>query len=129
MSKIVSFDYDDTLTLPHVNDYARELINKGVDVWITTYRYSPEYSFSRGVVDTMSNDIFKGVEELGLSSDKIIFTNRKSKTLYLPKECIWHLDDFEDGINVINNDPNIKCKGVWLYEDNWKEMCEKLLWE
>jgi hypothetical protein len=130
MKKIVSFDYDDTLTKEDIAEYARELLKKGVEVWITTYRYSPEYSFARGVIDTLNNNIFKGVEELGISLDKIIFTNRQSKSNYLPIDCIWHLDDFEDCIKAINDAPDIKCEGVWLTEDNnWKSKCEELLWQ
>jgi len=129
MKKIVSFDYDDTLTKDDVAAYARELIDKGVEVWVTTYRYSPEYYFARGEVNSENNGLFDDTEELGIPSNRIIFTDRRSKSLHLPNNCIWHLDDFEDAIKCIDTDDTNNSVGVWLTEDNdWKQKCEELLW-
>jgi len=37
--KIVTFDFDATLSRPDVQEYAKELIEKGIDVWVVTARY------------------------------------------------------------------------------------------
>lgn len=34
----VSFDFDDTLSKPKVQEYAKELINRGIEVYIVTAR-------------------------------------------------------------------------------------------
>jgi hypothetical protein len=39
----ISFDFDDTLSLPEVQKIAKSYIDKGYDVWVTTAR-SPESS-------------------------------------------------------------------------------------
>ena len=36
--KKVSFDYDGTLALPSVEEFAKELVEQGYDVWVVTSR-------------------------------------------------------------------------------------------
>jgi len=38
MKKVV-FDYDDTLSIPSIQEYAKMLIEKDVEVWIVTSRF------------------------------------------------------------------------------------------
>lgn len=37
--RIVTFDFDNTLTRPDVREYAKELMDRGFDVFIVTARY------------------------------------------------------------------------------------------
>ena len=41
----VSFDWDGTLEIMHVQEYAKELIERGIEVWIVTSRFSDDEKF------------------------------------------------------------------------------------
>jgi hypothetical protein len=126
--KIVTFDFDDTLSLSHWSDEfdGYEYIGphtpfieklkmhklKGNTVYIVTSRY--EEGESRAKATSYQRSVQEFVDEHGLSVDGIYFTNGKSKieTLLTLGSKIHHDDDPEDiadskenGIEAIISDP------------------------
>jgi len=121
--KRVTFDFDGTLDMKVVQEYAKSLIERGVDVWICTARFEPGYQHSWGGSEWSNADVFEVAKELGIT--KIIFTNMVDKYELLENnDIMWHLDDDYYEIDVMNESSNIK--GI-LVEEGWKEKCEKLL--
>jgi sugar phosphate isomerase/epimerase len=100
----VSFDYDDTLSFKYFQDYAKELIEQGVDVHITTSRYdTPEkyeaYKTSKEAVDKVWNELFETAEKVGIKKENIHFTNMNYKSYFLKEQdFIFHIDDNWDEI-------------------------------
>ena len=107
----VSFDYDKTLSRQDVQDYALELIRKGIKVSIITSR--PEYK-NKEVLDT--------AYELGIKD--VTFTNYESKSLYLFGIDL-HIDDDDKELRDIEH--FCTCEGVNVNLSNWKEITNELL--
>jgi hypothetical protein len=118
MKLSVSMDFDGVLSIPSVEEFARELIEDGVDVWIITNRYS----------DGNNTDLLNVADRLKIPFDNIIYTNRKDKVGFMPLEFyIFHLDDDPYVINNIieNGEPTTPIlRDVSI---NWKEMCRELI--
>ena len=106
----VSFDFDGALSKKNVQEYCSKLIRNGHEVWIVTSR-TKEFN---GAIH-YHDDLMLVAKELGISEDRIHFTNAEDKApfLFLNKFDI-HLDDdlheliqiFETsvtGMNVRNN--------------------------
>lgn len=112
LSKLkVSFDFDFTLSEPHVQDIAKNHINNGDDVWIVTTRNKWESG------DEYKNrDLYSIVNKLGITTEKIIFTNGDIKFRYLDGFDI-HYDDSEHEIESIkDNLPT--CRGILIEDIN-----------
>lgn len=63
----LSFDFDDTLSIPLVQDYCKSLIDIGVDVYVITYRCN---EFSN--VKLLNLDLYEVTDRLGINRDKVI---------------------------------------------------------
>ena len=89
----VSFDFDGTLSLPSVQEYAAELIRNGFNVSIITTRHS-KY---------LNQDLVRIKEKLGI--DKLIYTNGEDKHYFM------------DGIDLHfdNDDREIRLIGQYAY--------------
>ena len=134
----VSLDFDDTLTYPEVAEYAAELVDKGIDVWIVTARYDDEKVLKR-FGQKMSNgkiylpfgagndDLYKLADEIGIPRENIKFTNVQGKGEWFKKHpnFEWHLEDSPKQIFDIENVSSVPVINV-LSRD-WKEQAEKLL--
>ncbi len=122
----VSFDFDSTLSVPYIQRYAKYLINKGVDVWICTSRVSCDEALKRFKSYGHNDDLFTVSSELGISKEKVIFTNHNNKIDYLrDKGFVWHLDDDVIELSFFKNEDVV---GISCYRNNtWKVECEKLL--
>lgn len=122
----VSFDFDGTLSKPIVQKYCKELIARGIDVWVVTSRYDL-LNFHRYSHFATHNDLFEVLEEVGLPKWKVVFTNFINKAEYLKHtKVLWHLDDDFSELNAIRHHcPNIK--GIQVNSGSWKQKCEKLL--
>lgn len=110
----VSFDFDGTLTQPKVEEYCAELIKRGCDVIIVTYRMLKNAS-----------EVIELADRLNISHHNIYFTQTTSKVGYL-KGCAFHLDDDGYTISEINKSgvtTAINCFG----NNSWKDKCERLL--
>lgn len=132
----VSFDYDGTLSRKKVQEYAKELVNKGVNVFITTARWDSisKYSIEDKKEWQIENlpkaheKLFKVAYEIGIPQRNIHFTNRQSKHHYLKyTDFVWHLDDEELELNRMSIN-NVETIGVlWDNSGSWKYDCNTLL--
>lgn len=130
MGKIVTVDFDSTLSRKDVQEYVKGLVNKGIDVWVVTSRYD-ELKAPRWVNVhenyTYNQDLWGVVDRLGIPRWKVRFTCMKSKADYLTgTRVIWHLDDDEIEIEAIA-DQCINTKGILVTFDNWELECNRLL--
>jgi len=139
MDKIrVSFDFDGTLGILNMQEFAKTLIDQGIEVHITTSRfdsidkYTDEFCELYFIEDIKKEHdyLFEVADKLGISRDNIHFTNMTDKVNFFnkySKEFIWHLDDDEVEIDLLKD-----CKftrGIWYsYKNtNWKQQCKELI--
>jgi hypothetical protein len=116
--KKVSFDFDSTLSQPKVQLFAKELIEKGIEVWICTSRMS----------HFTNTDLFTVADELNIKREHIIFTNMKDKIEELiDKDFIFHLDDDELELELIDQHSNIIPIHITENNDNWLIECKNAL--
>jgi hypothetical protein len=119
--KKVSFDFDKTLDVEEVQSYAKDLMDKGIDVYITTSRYTDDLTKRKG----KNEDLYKVANLLGIKKSNIIFTNMAFKSEILKNyNFIWHLDDKPEEVALINS--TTKTKGV-LLNRIYKSICNNLL--
>ena len=76
----VSFDYDETLDHKTVQRYAKELVDKGIEIWIVTSiyddeHYAKEHYTSLETAMKVNNEIFEVAKEIGIPEERIHFTN------------------------------------------------------
>lgn len=116
----VSFDYDGTFSQRKVQDYAKELIKRGVDVWLVTAR--PDDDNPNNWDNT---EIYLAAREVGIPIEKIVFTNLRPKATYFKNNVfIWHLDDSE--FELLTMRPYVK--GIDVIRDkNWRIKCDSLI--
>jgi len=99
--KKFSFDYDETLSEYDVQEFAKELIAKGYDVWVVTSRcddhwpddkdWSPDISGNR--------DLYFTVAPLGIPHEKVLFTNGSLKHRKLVEHGFnFHLDNLVEEV-------------------------------
>ncbi len=126
----ISFDFDSTLSRTVIQEYAEQLIKDGYDVWITTTRLSNERYLELNTLlseTDWNDDLFEVSDRLGISRDKIRFTNGGDKWKWFKHQYfVWHLDDdWYDlkGIQRHTKTTPISCFG----NSTWKNKCEKLL--
>jgi len=136
--KICSFDYDSTLDISSIQEYAKLLIEKGVEVWIVTSRYdSPDKYNLKGMwgvtakgLEKSWNELFILADELKIDRTHIVFTNMQNKVIYFKDhpEFIWHLDDSMEETKLINEETSVK--GIcWMGNKNWRVDCSKMLFD
>ena len=127
----VSFDFDSTLDRPSVQEFAKELVNDGVEVWIITSRMSVEYAkanldqFTINRVDKANHKLFRVADNIGIKH--IHFTNAQFKINFLANQnFLFHLDDDPDElIEILNSkDP---CKPINVNHFEWEYDCKKLV--
>lgn len=131
--KKVSFDFDSTLSMKLVQDYAESLINKGYDVWVVTSRLpdgsDPQYKQYGMWVPIDNSDLFEVTDRLGIKREQIIFTSRELKSEVMNEmglEFLFHLDDDWTEIDFINKET--KTKGISCFgTSGWKQKCDKIL--
>ena len=113
---IVSFDFDATLDMSHVQDYAKELVEKDVDVWIVTSRHHADWY-----------DVLDIAEKVGIPHRRIIFTNGRSKVnALLDIKPIWHLDD--DWVDLGRINKTTKTVGISVFGNmSWKSKCNRII--
>lgn len=119
----VSFDFDDTLDKPKVQEYAKELINKGIEVHIVTSRLSDEQALPS---INWNKDLFEVSDRLGIKRENIHFTPYNFKYLFFidKPEFIWHLDDnFYELIKF----KKCKTKGIAVNNSSYIHKCNRLI--
>ena len=131
--KKVSFDFDSTLSLRLVQDYAKSLINRGYDLWVVTSRLpngsDPKYKQHGMWVEIDNSDMFEVTDRLGIKREQIIFTSHRKKSEIINEmgiEFLFHLDDDWTELNHINRET--KTQGVSCFgTSGWKQKCNKIL--
>lgn len=122
---VVSFDFDSTLSRVDVQDYAKSLISRGVDVWVLTSRYDELHKHLYPINPTL-DDLYEVVDRLGISRNKIRFQCMRPKAEWLfNTRVIWHLDDDYVEINQINRETDTV--GISVVSGDYKNKCERLL--
>lgn len=132
-NKSVSFDFDSTLSLQSVQDYATSLIKRGYDLWVVTSRHpdgaDPKYKIRGMWIEIDNSDLFKVTDYLGINRDQIIFTSHELKSEVMNEmglNFLFHLDDDWVELNHINRET--KTKGVSCFgTSGWKQKCERIL--
>jgi hypothetical protein len=127
----VSFDFDGTLEYKPVQSYAKELIDRGIEVWVVTSRFGDELLYQKffntttGIKIT-NNDLHKIANDLGIPNERIHFTNMEDKWVWLKdKEFLWHLDD--DWIENKGILKNTKTKAIAVDSSSWRTKCERII--
>lgn len=131
--KKVSFDFDGTLEYTHVQDYARELIKRGIEVHIVTTRFGDNREYQKFFntyinVDLTNTDLWEVAESIGIPENQVHLTNMMSKWNFFDQydDFIWHLDDNKPEITDINEYTPVK--GINYYSNMlWKQECDGYL--
>lgn len=122
----VSFDFDGTLSEPKVQDFARELISQGIDVWVVTTRWDENHKHKYGINPTIE-DLWEVIDDLGIPRWKVRFTCMEWKYTYLDKtDFVWHLDDNETEF-VKARVHGCSVPMIQVNAGLWKAKCERLL--
>lgn len=104
----ISFDFDRTLSEPHIQKLAKQFAGSGCTMHITTTRRDKvKY------MEIENSEVFEIAAEIGISKENIQFTNYEDKVEYV-KDFDFHFDDDEYEIDLINRTKGIKCKGILI---------------
>ena len=128
----VSFDFDGKLELPSITKYAKELIEKGHDVWLTTTRYGDDEKYKKFFhttthVDLTNNDLWELAAEIGIPKEKIHFTDMNDKWPYIKKMgFLWHIDDdWVENRQILNNTKTLAVSSFG--NPNWERKCNRII--
>ena len=130
MKQKVSFDFDGTLEFHDEQNYAKELVNRGIEVWIVTSRYEDTSNYSFVVPERSKNhkDLYDVAEKLNIPKERIHFTNMQYKSEFFKeqgKDFVWHLEDNALEIQLIKSLKALHNSTVQVidavYGGNWKE--------
>ncbi len=125
----VSFDFDSTLSRKDVQDFAKELVNNGHEVWIVTSRFDDESAMSKNWhwIKGQNQKLFDVAEECGIKRQNIHFTCMESKSIFLKdKRFVFHLDD--DDIELMEIlESGDSCRAIHVEHFEWKETCKNIL--
>lgn len=103
----ISFDFDDTLSHPSVQNVAKRLIDAGHDVWVTTARPVQ-----------FCEDVYFVTDHLAIPRNRVHFCNLKRKYKYFEDKDFFdcHLDDDPEEYREINEYTDVRC---FKYNDEW----------
>ena len=122
----VTFDFDNTLSRSDVQEYAKELIKKGFDVWVLTSRYDDLHKH-RYHLNPTNEDLWGVVDLLGIPKHKVRFTCFQPKSNYLDgTNVLWHLDDDQVELESII-DLELKTIPISVLDKNWIDLCNMVL--
>jgi hypothetical protein len=124
-----SFDFDGTLEILIIQEYAKELIEREIEVWIITSRYNVEnyaknYKMDPEYAYLANRDLFEVAEKLQIPEERIHFTNMRDKWEFIENRgFLWHLDDDWIENEMINS--RTLTKGIDLFDnETWKKQCD-----
>jgi hypothetical protein len=125
----VSFDFDNTLSRKDVQNFAKELVNDGHEVWIVTSRFDDESAVKKNWhwIQGQNQKLFDVAEDCGIKKENIYFTCMESKSIFLKdKGFLFHLDD--DDIELMGIfESKDKCRAIHVDHFEWKETCKNIL--
>lgn len=129
----VSFDFDGTLELKPIQEYARELMQRDdIEVWVTTTRFSDDEKYKKFFqtainVDLTNKDLREVTNDLRIPEERIHFTDMNNKWPYIKKMgFLWHIDDDWVENRMILNNTKTKAVSCWG-NPNWKQKCERII--
>ena len=125
---IVTIDFDGTLSRNDVQEYAKELIDRGIDVWVLTSRYDNLHKHL-WEPNPSNVDLYAVLDIVGIPYWKVVFLNMDSKHDYLDNTfVVWHLDDDKETLDEINYYSKYTgIKGISVDDANWRKKCDKTL--
>jgi hypothetical protein len=98
---IISFDFDFTLSTEKMQNLAKFYLQKKFEVWVVTSRYNQTGGWA---ITYDNDDLYEVTNKLGISSNRVIFTQGNPKYLFFQnhKKFDLHYDDCEYEIQDIN---------------------------
>ena len=130
----VSFDFDATLSRKDVQDFAKELVAMGCEVWIVTSRISNEQSLveytcnhTRDRIYKSNKKLFRVADNVGIARSNIQFMNFQMKSEFIKdKGFAFHLDDDSDELFdiIATKDP---CQAINVDHFDWKQDCVRAI--
>jgi len=138
--KKCSFDYDYTLSIASIQEYAKMLVDNGIEVWIVTRRYDSPEKYTEDFIKEIGitsnklgleyTELFEVADRLGIKREHIVFTNMTPKYLFFKKnpDFAWHLDDDWIENTHITEFTNVKAI-TWFGNKDWRVECGKLLFD
>lgn len=129
----VSFDFDGTLESKYIQDYARKLIERGIEVWVVTSRFGDDEKYKRFYhtsinVDLTNKDLREITNELGIPEARLVFTNMADKYEFFEKnqDFLWHIDDDWIENDLINK--NTKVEGINIFgNSSWMKKTDEII--
>ena len=125
----VSFDFDSTLSRKDVQEFAKELVNEGHEVWIVTSRFDDESAMEKNWhwIKGQNQKLFDVAVECGIKLENIHFTCMQSKSVFLEgKDFVFHLDDDDiELMDILETKDN--CKPIHVDHFEWKETCRNII--
>jgi hypothetical protein len=124
MKRKVSFDFDSTLDKPSIQTFAKQLVNKGFEVWIVTTRLDNTNAPSH----RWNDDLMDVARDVGIRLENIHWTNGADKWMFIKnKDFEFHIDDDWYELRMIQK--NIKkTKAISSFGNpKWKLKCVKAL--
>lgn len=123
----VAFDFDGTLEQREVQEYAKQLIEEGVEVWVVTTRWDENHKHKYPLNATL-DDLWEVVDRLGIPRWRVRFTCMKWKHEYLNgTNFVWHLDDNEEEYYKARQAGGCSVPMINVTSYYWKQKCEELL--
>lgn len=105
----VSFDFDNTLTKPHVQEIAKAMIIAGHYVRITTSRLTKSYpTIGEPECCFNNHDLYEVMREIGI--DDVMFTEGRYKAEFLQDFDLHFDDDLSEIAEIKEKCP--KCKVI-----------------
>lgn len=124
----VSFDFDSTLDRESVQSFAKELLDKGFEVWVVTTRHSNDVAKELFGSENHNKDLFKVVDKLGINRNNIHFTNHEDKWPFLKTmDFAFHLDDDWVELRLIQKNVKGTTAVSSFGTSNWKNKCLKAI--
>lgn len=115
----VSFDFDSTLTKLCIQRYAKSLVERGYNVYITTSRCEEIYGIRYD-----NSDLYQVADKIGIKRENIVFTNARFKYKFLTDDFIFHLDDDKEELKRIDNTKAINVNKSFSIAE-----CEKAIYK
>lgn len=123
----VSFDFDGTLEFSNVQEYASELIKRGIEVWVVTTRWDENHKHKYPKNATL-DDLWEVVDRLGIPRHRVRFTCMEWKATYLKgTNFVWHLDDNDEEFSIAKRTEGCAVPMIDVVSNTWKQKCERLL--
>lgn len=124
--KLVSFDFDSTLSRKDVQEFALELsIRDDVEIWICTSRLDDLHASN----PDHNKDLWEVALSLGIPPERVIFTNLSDldKAPFIaPHGFVWHLDDDPTELRKINKQTSTVGISSWG-TTQWRKKCLRIL--